>query len=218
VVPILLQVWAGGSQGRAHPSAWTGLAAPPVGRRSRGAAVSRRRAPHVAPSALPPRAGDWLGLPSRSGTRRRPDRSHPSETKGRHWQTECSPAHGRAARPRVGLAYRRTPEVHICHPERKLTREMGRRLELGLKPNYFPSGLSAQCRRLMEGKIQTSEVWSVGCDAWSSLGRNPLSSWNESAGPPTAQRRFWPLSACQPRDADVMLTSAASFLKTPFLF
>jgi hypothetical protein len=94
---ILLQVWAGGSQGRAHPSARTGLAAPPVGRRSRGAAVSRRRAPHVAPSAPFPRAGVWLGLPTRSGTRRRPDRSHPSEAKGRRRRTERTPANGRAA-------------------------------------------------------------------------------------------------------------------------
>jgi hypothetical protein len=104
VVLILLQVWAGGSQGRAHPSAWTRLAAPPVDRRSRGAAVSWRRAPHVAPSATPPRAGVWLGLPSRSGTRRRPDRSHLSEMKGRRRRTERSLAHGRAAWPRVGLA------------------------------------------------------------------------------------------------------------------
>jgi hypothetical protein len=104
VVLILLQVWAGGSQGRAHPSAWTRLAAPPADRRSHGAAVSRRHAPHVAPSAPPPRAGVWLGLPSRSGTRRRPDRSHPSEMKGRHRRTERSPAHGRVAWPRVGLA------------------------------------------------------------------------------------------------------------------
>jgi hypothetical protein len=68
VVLILLQVWAGSSQGRAHPGAWTRLAAPPADRRSRGAAVSRRRAPHVAPSPLP--RGPVFGLACRPGVGR----------------------------------------------------------------------------------------------------------------------------------------------------
>jgi hypothetical protein len=91
------------------------LAAPPDGRRSSGAAVSRRRAPRVAPSAPPLRAGVWPGLPTRSGTRRRPICSHPSEMRGRRRWTGSSPAQGRAARPRVCLAKRRALGAHaIC--------------------------------------------------------------------------------------------------------
>jgi hypothetical protein len=58
----------------------------------------------------------------------------------------------------------------------------------------------------------------AGCSAWAIMGRNSIPGRNESAGPPTAQQRFWPLQPVKPWSANVMLTSAAYFLKIPFLF
>jgi hypothetical protein len=66
-----------------------------------------------------------------------------------------------------------------------------------------------------------SGLWMLplaGCGAWATVGRNPSSV--ETRGPAAlqAQRHFRPFQPVNPGAADVMLTSAAFFLKIPFLF
>jgi hypothetical protein len=56
----------------------------------------------------------------------------------------------------------------------------------------------------------------VGCAVQAVVGQNQPLGKIESAGPPTAQHLFWPFQPFKNQEADVMLTSAALFLKIPF--
>jgi hypothetical protein len=58
----------------------------------------------------------------------------------------------------------------------------------------------------------------VGCDAQSGWAETDRRAETSPLGGPRPSSAYGPLSACQLCGADVMLTSAAYFLKIPFLF
>jgi hypothetical protein len=86
---------------------------------------------------------------------------------------------------------------------------------LGLKPSPLPQQAVGPDQASEGGGKPDLYRSLVGCGAWATVGRNPSSGGNRSAGPPTAQRHFRPLQPVNPGGADVMLTSAAYYLKNP---
>jgi hypothetical protein len=106
------------------------------------------------------------------------------------------PSAGDAPRGRYAIwAIHRAPGLRV-RPERANLRN-GPPAGSGLLAQLsFPSRPSAQRRRKQGVGRQTSEVvCGLLCLALL-LGRNPDPSRTKSAGPPTAQQRFWPFSAC----------------------